>query len=183
MISKSINKFASNNYEFSINLSIEDLMNEKLISFLYDYSEQKDMFKRMVIEIVESEEIEDSDAVAKTIRKFKDRGVRGKSSSAKAPDSPYRFGTGSGKKGGLRKSMKDYVKRKGIQCRDKKTGRFLSYESTAYLISRSIYHKGTKASLFFTKPFEAAFKRLPDELLKAYSVGIEKQIQINLKEL
>jgi hypothetical protein len=37
--------------------------------------------------------------------------------------------------------------------------------------------------MFFTKPFEAAFKRLPDELLKAYSVGIEKQIQINLKEL
>ena len=32
--------------------------------------------------------------------KFKDRGVRGKSSSAKAPNSPYRFGTGSGKKGG-----------------------------------------------------------------------------------
>jgi hypothetical protein len=114
--------------------------------------------------------------------KFKDRGVRGKSSSAKAPDSPYRFGTGSGKKGGLRKSMKDYVKRKGIQFRDKKTGRFLSYESTAYLISRSIYHKGTKASLFFTKPFEAAFKRLPDELVKAYSIGLEKQIQVNINK-
>ena len=114
--------------------------------------------------------------------KFKDRGVRGKSSSAKSPNSPYRFGTGSGKKGGLRKSMKEYVKRKGIQFRDKKTGRFLSYESTASLISRSIYHKGIKPSLFFTKPFEAAFKRLPDDLVQAYSIGLEKQIQLNIKE-
>ena len=114
--------------------------------------------------------------------KFKDKGVKGKSSSAKAPNSPYRFGTGSGKKGGLTKSMQDYVKRKGIQFRDKKSGRFLSYESTAYLISRSIYQKGTKASMFFTKPFEAAFKRLPDELVEAYSIGLEKQIQVNINK-
>ena len=114
--------------------------------------------------------------------KFKDKGVKGKSSSAKAPNSPYRFGTGSGKKGGLTKSMQDYVKRKGIQFRDKKSGRFLSYKSTAYLISRSIYQKGTKASMFFTKPFEAAFKRLPDELVEAYSIGLEKQIQVNINK-
>ena len=114
---------------------------------------------------------------------FQDRGVKGtKSNYIENSQSPYRFGTGSGKKGGLRKSMKDYVKRKGIQFRDKKTGRFLSYESTAYLISRSIYHKGTKASLFFTKPFEAAFKRLPDELVQAYSIGLEKQIQVNINK-
>ncbi len=47
--------------------------------------------------------------------KFKDKGVKGKSSSAKAPNSPYRFGTGSGGKGGLTKSMLKYVKRKGRQ--------------------------------------------------------------------
>ena len=114
--------------------------------------------------------------------KFKDKGVKGKSSSAKAPNSPYKFGTGSGKKGGLTNSMEKYVKRKGIQFRDRKSGRFLSYKSTAYLISRSIYQKGTKASMFFTKPFEAAFKRLPDELVEAYSIGLEKQIQVNISK-
>ena len=36
---------------------------------------------------------------------FQDKGVKGKSSSAKAPNSPYRFGTGTGKKGGLRESI------------------------------------------------------------------------------
>ena len=114
--------------------------------------------------------------------KFKDKGVRGKSSSAKAPNSPYKFGSGSGKKGGLTKSMQDYVKRKGIQFRDRKSGRFISYESTAFIIARSIYQKGTKASMFFTKPFEAAFKRLPDELVEAYSIGLEKQIQVNINK-
>ncbi len=94
----------------------------------------------------------------------------------KAPNSPFRFGTGTGKKGGLTEAMQRYVKRRKIQFRDKKTGKFLSYKSTAFLISRSIYQKGIKPSLFFTKPFVAAFKRLPDELLQAYSIGLEKDL-------
>jgi hypothetical protein len=107
---------------------------------------------------------------------FQDKGVRGKSSSSKAPNSPFKFGSGTGKKGGLTEAMQSYVKRRRIQFKDRKTGKFLSYESTAYLIARSIYQKGTKASLFFTKPFVAAFKRLPDELIKAYSIGLEKDL-------
>tara|TARA_X000001382_G_scaffold122439_1_gene105416 strand:- start:303 stop:836 length:534 start_codon:yes stop_codon:yes gene_type:complete len=114
--------------------------------------------------------------------KFQDRGVKGKTSSAKAPNSPYRFGTGSGKKGGLRKGIREWVQRRGIQFRDKKSGRFLSYDSTAFLISRSIYQKGIKSSMFFTKPFERAFKRLPDDLVEAYAIGIEKQIQVNINK-
>ncbi len=98
---------------------------------------------------------------------FQDKGVRGKSSSSKAPNSPFRFGSGTGKKGGLTEAMQSYVKRRKIQFRDKKTGKFLSYKSTAFLISRSIYQKGIKPSLFFTKPFVAAFKRLPDDLIKS----------------
>ena len=113
---------------------------------------------------------------------FVDKGVRGKSSSAKAPNSPYRYGTGSGKKGGLTKGINEWVKRRGIQFRDRKSGRYLSYKSTSFLIARSIYQKGVKPSLFFTKPFVAAFKRLPDELLQAYSVGLEKQIGVILNK-
>ena len=113
---------------------------------------------------------------------FQDLGVKGKSKQDKAPNSPYRFGTGSGKKGGLTKGIDKWVRLKGIQFRDKKSGRFLSYKSTAFLITRSIYQTGIKASLFFTKPFTKAFKRLPDELVKAYSIGLEKQIQVNLNK-
>lgn len=116
--------------------------------------------------------------------KFKDLGVKGKSSSSKAPNSPYKFGSGTGKKDGLTEGIEKWVKRKGIQFRERKEkgekGRFLSYESTAFIITRSIYQTGMKASMFFTKPFVKAFKRLPDELLEAYAVGIEKQIQVNI---
>ena len=111
---------------------------------------------------------------------FQDLGVKGKSKQDKAPNSPYRFGSGSGKKGGLTKGIDKWVRLKGIQFRDKKSGRFLSYKSTAFLITRSIYQTGIKASLFFTKPFTKAFKRLPDDLVKAYAIGLEKQIQVNI---
>ncbi len=113
--------------------------------------------------------------------KFKDKGVRGKSSSSKAPNSPFKFGSGSGKKGGLTNGIDKWVRRRKFQFRDKK-GKFMSYQSTAFLITRSIYNKGIKPSLFFTKPFERAFKRLPDELVEAYAIGIEKQIQVNINK-
>ena len=113
---------------------------------------------------------------------FQDLGVKGKSKQDKAPNSPYRFGTGSGKKGGLTKGIDKWVRRKGIQFRDKKSGRFLSYDSTAFIITRSIYQTGMKASMFFTKPFVKAFKRLPEELIQAYAIGLEKQIQVNINK-
>ena len=104
---------------------------------------------------------------------FQDKGVRGKSSSAKAPNSPFKFGSGTGKKGGLSEGINKWVKRKRFQFRDKKSGRFLSYDSTAFLISRSIYQKGIAPSLFFTKPFEKAFKGLNKELVEAYKLDVE----------
>ena len=76
MVAKSIDKFALLSQEFSINFSIEDLMNENLMQFVYDYAEQKEVFKRLVFEIVESEEIEDNDSITKIIEKFKAVGVK-----------------------------------------------------------------------------------------------------------
>ena len=104
---------------------------------------------------------------------FQDKGVRGKSSSSKAPNSPFKFGSGTGKKGGLSEGINKWVKRKRFQFRDKKSGRFLSYDSTAFLISRSIYQKGIAPSLFFTKPFEKAFKGLNKDLVEAYKLDVE----------
>ena len=105
---------------------------------------------------------------------FQDKGVKGKSSSAKAPNSPFKFGTGTGRKGGLSEGINKWVKRKRFQFRDRKSGKFLSYNSTAFLISRSIYHKGIAPSLFFTKPFEKAFKGLSKDLVEAYKLDVEQ---------
>ena len=114
---------------------------------------------------------------------FVDLGVKGKTSSLKAPNSPYKFGSGTGRKGGLTQGINKWVKQKGFQFRNKQ-GKFLSYDSTAYLITRSIFHKGIKPSLFFTKPFEAGYKKYIDvDLMKAFGQDIETIVDYNLKDL
>ena len=104
--------------------------------------------------------------------KFLDKGVKGKSSSLKAPDSDFQFGSGTGKEGGLTEGILKWVTRRRFQFREKETGQFMSYESTAFLITRSIYLTGTKPTEFFTKPFNAAFKKLPDEIIKSYALEV-----------
>jgi len=110
---------------------------------------------------------------------YQDRGVKGVK-SGKSLDN-YQFGTGTGKKGGLTKGIKKWVKRKGFQFRDKK-GRFLSYEQTARTIIRSIWMKGIKPSLFFTKPFEKYYNRLPDELMEMFGFEMEQLFNQITKE-
>ena len=114
--------------------------------------------------------------------KFQDLGVKGATSSQKASNSPYRFGSGTGKKGGLTSGIRDWVNTKKIQFKDRETGRFLSFEQTANLITRSVYHKGITPSRFFSKPFEAGFAKLPDELIQAYGLYLENFLKFSINE-
>lgn len=112
---------------------------------------------------------------------FQDLGVRGKTSSSRAPRSPFKFGTGSGAKGGLTNGINNWVKRKRIQFTNRKTGKFMSYDNTAYLIRNSIYNKGLKPTMFLSKPFEAGFINLPDDVIKAYGLDVENFLKYTLK--
>jgi hypothetical protein len=112
---------------------------------------------------------------------FQDLGVRGKTSSQKAPNSPYRFGSGSGRKGGLTEGINDWVRARRFQFKDKNTGRFMSYEQTAFLVTRSVYNKGIEASRFFSKPFEVAFAKLPNDIVEAYRLDVERFLKDSLK--
>ena len=114
---------------------------------------------------------------------FVDLGVKGKTSSTKAPNSPFKFGTGSGKEGGLTQGIEKWVKLKGIQFKSKETGMKLSYKNTAFLITRGIYNKGIKPTLFFTKPFEKGFKRLDDEMIKAFGLDVDEFLKFTLKNI
>ncbi len=113
---------------------------------------------------------------------YLDLGVKGKISSAKAPNSPFKFGSGTGRKGGLTEGIRGWVKARRFQFRNRENGKFMSFEQTAQLITRSIYLKGTKPTLFFSKPFEKGFERLPDELIEAYGLDLESFIKFTLKE-
>ena len=112
---------------------------------------------------------------------YQDKGVRGKKSSARAPKSPYKFGSGKGKKGGLTEGIQRWVKARKFQFKDKK-GKFMSYDSTAWIITKSIYAKGLRPTLFFTKPFEQAYKRLPQELVNDLKIDLEKIFNYSIKQ-
>ena len=45
---------------------------------------------------------------------FQDKGVKGKLSSMRAPNSPFKFGSGTGKKGGLTEGINKWVKARRI---------------------------------------------------------------------
>ncbi len=66
------------------------------------------------------------------------------------------------------KAFDKWLVKKGIAPRD--NGKFTSRKSLAFLIARSVYRNGIKPSLFFTKPFEAAYKNLPQELIDKYGL-------------
>jgi hypothetical protein len=112
---------------------------------------------------------------------FVDKGVKGVSSSSKAPNSPFKFGSGSGRAGGLTRGIDGWVKRKRIQFKERGTGRFMSYEQTSYLIRNSIWNKGLETTNFFERPFELAFQKLPDELIEQYGLEFEDLLNFTLK--
>jgi len=77
---------------------------------------------------------------------------------------------------------------KGIQFQQREgkgvKGQFLSYKETAFLISRSVYNKGIAPSMFFTKPYEVAYKKFIDsELVKSMGQDVEIIIDFELKDL
>ena len=66
-----------------------------------------------------------------------------------------------------------WIVQKGIAPRDK-NGKFISRKSLQFMSARSIFNNGIKPSLFFTKPFEKAFKGLNKDLVKAYKLDVEQ---------
>jgi len=111
--------------------------------------------------------------LAEDYAEFQDLGIKGKFKSNKAPNSPFRFGSGSGRSGGLTQGINNWVAKKRFQFKDRTTGEFLSYKATAFLITRSIFNTGIKPSLFLTKPFNDGFNRLDDAIIEAYGLDVE----------
>tara|TARA_R100001440_G_scaffold16711_1_gene28264 strand:- start:13548 stop:14093 length:546 start_codon:yes stop_codon:yes gene_type:complete len=80
-------------------------------------------------------------------------------------------------------ALDSFVVRKGFAPRDSR-GRFLPravnkvgfQKSIAFLIARSIFGKGIKPSLFFTKPFIKYYKDLPNKVLQAFGDDFEIEL-------
>lgn len=95
---------------------------------------------------------------------YQDQGVKGaKSTYSESSKSPFRY---TSKMPPSRVFDKWSIK-KGIAPRDEQ-GRFINRKSLNYLIARSIYKKGIRATMFFTKPFERGLDLYGDEIVAGY---------------
>ena len=106
---------------------------------------------------------------------FQDKGVSG---TEKKYNTPYKY---TNKMPPPSKMDKWIVKRnlKGVRDKD---GKFISRKSLQFMIARSIYKKGIKPSLFFTKPFEKAFKNINEDLIEAYRLDVQKLMETTIKD-
>lgn len=103
---------------------------------------------------------------------FQDKGVSGIKKKYNTPFSYKSKGGKNGLKGMPPPSAFDkWTIRRGIAPRNTK-GQFQTRKGLNFAIARSIFEKGIKPSLFFTKPFEAAYKNLPDELIDKYGLDV-----------
>jgi len=76
IINKSFDAFEGNDYDFSINLSIEDIMNSEMFDFIMDKLKHSKASNRVIFEIVESEAIQDFKKIARFINEVKRYGAR-----------------------------------------------------------------------------------------------------------
>ena len=94
---------------------------------------------------------------------FLDKGVKGaKSTYPESRESPFKYTD----KMPPSSVFDKWSIRSGIAPRDEK-GRFIKRKSLSFAIAKSIYKKGIRASMFFTKPFEDALPLFEDDMLDA----------------
>jgi EAL domain-containing protein (putative c-di-GMP-specific phosphodiesterase class I) len=109
MIAKSFETFEMLEYEFSINLTLQDILSTETRDCLFEWLERSSASNRLVLEIVESEGIERFDEVATFIKDVKAYGCK------IAIDD---FGTGYSNFSYLTKLDVDYIKIDGSLIKD-----------------------------------------------------------------
>jgi diguanylate cyclase (GGDEF)-like protein len=76
VIQKSFETFRSNNAEFSINLSIDDILDRDIYNYILEMLDIYHVSNRVIFEIVESESIENFEEIQKFITRVKSIGCR-----------------------------------------------------------------------------------------------------------
>jgi diguanylate cyclase (GGDEF)-like protein len=76
VIKKSFEAFKENDYEFSVNLTIDDILDKKITTMIFETLEKYAISERVIFEIVESESIENFEQVEAFITKVKAYGCK-----------------------------------------------------------------------------------------------------------
>ena len=108
--------------------------------------------------------------------KFIDKGVKGVGGNGwkkkKVDNNLYKYTN----KRPPHEAFNGWTIRRSIAPRNKK-GQFTSRKSILFAIANSVYHTGLETTNFFTKPLENALRSLPDEVVNAYALDIDKFIK------
>ncbi len=76
MIKKSFEYFKNKKYSFSLNFSFEDIINDETIEYLCDMIDEYKMYNRIIIELLESEAIEDFEKIEEFIKIVRSYGAK-----------------------------------------------------------------------------------------------------------
>lgn len=107
---------------------------------------------------------------------FQDRGVSG---IKKKYNTPYSFKNKKPPIGPLDK----WIVRRGFKSIRDEQGRFIKRRSLAFAIQNKIYRDGIKPSHFFSRAFALGYKRMPEEIRKAFKLDIEEFMKFTLKDI
>ena len=116
---------------------------------------------------------------------FMDEGVKGafpnmvKNGKQKAPNSRFMFTNKRPPAG----PIAEWAKKRGIRLRDEK-GKFKkgNYKTLGFIIANRIYAQGIKPTLFFTKPYEAGFKKyIVGQMPAQVAIDVDRIIDLNLQ--
>jgi hypothetical protein len=78
--------------------------------------------------------------------------------------------------------LRKWVEDRRIQFRDN-SGRFQTYDQTAWRVVKSIGRKGIEPSNFYTRPFNLGFQKLPNEVAEAYALDAVEFIEFTIDKL
>ena len=106
---------------------------------------------------------------------YQDKGVSG---TKKKYNTPHKYTN----KMPPTKALDKWIVKKGLAPRNE-NGKFISRQGLKFAIARKIYINGIKPSLFFTKPFEKYYKKLPNQLIQKYGLDLDKFMEFSLKDL
>lgn len=117
--------------------------------------------------------------------KFIDEGVRGVGGTKadgsrwklKKNTGRYKYKLGGGKNKPSPKHFSKWLTIKGKNVRDKQ-GKFISRKSAQFAVANAVYHQGIEQTDFLRRPVELALKRLPDDIVKAYGLDVERILKI-----
>lgn len=116
---------------------------------------------------------------------FVDKGVQGATRNifARQAQSPFKFGSGKGGPG-LRGAINKWVRQKGFQFQSRQEGsrgQFLSYDSTAFLVSRAVWNRGLKPTFFMSDTKKRIEKKAKVWLAAAFGKDFANALKLSLK--